>query len=79
MKEAKVRFLSLYLIVLHLTLVRNVTYFPILIWQKWTEYCSKVLTALSQNHSLCQTPEVLAEVTEQPRFLPWEFDPDFFT
>ena len=30
-------------IVLHLTLVRNVNYLPILVWQKWTKYndCSK--------------------------------------
>ena len=33
----------LYLIVLHLTLVQNVTYFPILIWQKWTKCWIKVV------------------------------------
>ena len=35
--------LVLYSIVLHLTLVRNVTYFPILIWQKLTKYWTKVV------------------------------------
>ena len=30
-------------IMLHLTLVRNVTYFPILIWQQWTKYWTKVV------------------------------------
>ena len=29
-------------IVLHLTLIRNVTHFPILIWQQWTRYWTKV-------------------------------------
>ena len=28
---------------LHLTLVQNVTYFPILIWQQWSEYWTKVI------------------------------------
>ena len=28
---------------LHLTLVRNVTNFPILIWQQWTKYWTKVV------------------------------------
>ena len=52
----------------------NISHFPILIWQQWTKYWTKVLTALSQT-ILCvlDNLEVLAEVTEQTRFLPWEF------
>ena len=33
----------LYLIELLLTFVRNITYFPILIWQKWTNFWTKVV------------------------------------
>ena len=36
-------YIVLYSIVLHLTLVGNVTYFPILVWQKWTKYWTKVV------------------------------------
>ena len=28
---------------LHLTLVQNVIYFPILVWEKWTKYGTKVV------------------------------------
>ena len=40
---AVLNYIVLYSIVLHLTLVRNVTYFPILIWQKWPNYWTKVI------------------------------------
>ena len=44
-------YIVLYSIVLHLTLVRNVDNFPILVWQQWTKYWIKVVTLGDSVHT----------------------------